>query len=336
MGKINSDYTLSEVVAKTERKHWIAEPINKSDLLSPWISGKKKALDAISVIKGQSKYNTTCREGSNTRGANGIFWVERLTSTKNGLVSISNLPDLGRTDISSINMDVEDQFLFPLIRGKDVSRWHADNTYFILNVQDPERPSSPYPLSMLQSHFPKTYEYLTKFEDQLRRRKIFRNFDPTQNEFYGLYNIGKYSYSPYKVLWREQSSFLTAAVAGTIGGKPAIPDHKLMMLPCKTMGEAYYLCACINSKPTAFIVKSYSIDISISTHILKYINIPLYDRANHIHQELSRISEECHKKVAADINISDIEDHIDELVKELWGLSKEELKDIKDCLEELK
>lgn len=52
------------------------------------------------------------------------------------------------------------------------------------------------------------------------------------------------------------------------------------------------------------------------------------------HKELARLSKQCHEKVAAGISVTDFEEQIDELAAELLELTKEELKDIKESLEE--
>jgi hypothetical protein len=69
--------------------------------------------------------------------------------------------------------------------------------------------------------------------------------------------------------------------------------------------------------------------------VLERIKIPKYDQNNGRHKELAHLSKLCHNKVADGISVSDLEEQLDELVAELWELSKEELKDIKESLEEM-
>ena len=61
----------------------------------------------------------------------------------------------------------------------------------------------------------------------------------------------------------------------------------------------------------------------------------MFDPKNELYQGLSRLSKQCHEKAAAGIDVNDLEEQIDELAAELWGLTKEELAEIKDSLEEL-
>jgi len=51
---------------------------------------------------------------------------------------------------------------------------------------------------------------------------------------------------------------------------------------------------------------------------------------------LAGLSKQYHEKVAAGISVSDLEEQIDEVAAELWGLSKKEPKDIKESLEEMR
>ena len=72
-----------------------------------------------------------------------------------------------------------------------------------------------------------------------------------------------------------------------------------------------------------------------SPHILEHIAISKYQRENALHGELARLSKSCHQKAAAGIDVNDLEEQIDELAAELWGLSKAELREIKESLEEM-
>jgi hypothetical protein len=83
--------------------------------------------------------------------------------------------------------------------------------------------------------------------------------------------------------------------------------------------------------------RSYSMGKSFGNpHLMNQIPIPQFDPSNSIHQDLSRLSQQCHEKTAAGIDVTDLEEQIDELAAEMWELTSEELKDIKNSLEELR
>ena len=91
----------------------------------------------------------------------------------------------------------------------------------------------------------------------------------------------------------------------------------------------------LNASPSQFIVMGYVV-LHPSPHILKNIKIPKYNPTNETHKDLSRLSKQCHEKVAAGISVSDLEEQIDQLAAELWGLTKDEMKEIKVSLEEMR
>ena len=185
--------------------------------------------------------------------------------------------------------------------------------------------------------YPRTYEYFTMLRAPLGERKsqVIRDLADAQ-AFYFIYSVKDYTLAPYKVVWKEQSSQLQCAVVHSHDGKVIVPDHKLMLVAFDDQTEAHYVCAILNSTPSRFVVFSYAISIQLGPHLLENIKIPKCDPKNDTHKELATLSKQCHEKVAAGISVSDLEEQIDELAAELWGLSKEELKDIKESLEEMR
>jgi hypothetical protein len=316
---------------------WVARPINPAKRESPWITGRRKALSHIENVVGQSPYRG--REGSNTGGLNGAYWVEAVSDRKDSLLLVSNLHDSGKIKVRNVNMAIERDFLFPLLRGRDVGRWRATPSCRVIVPQDPSDPAKGFPVATMQAQCPKTYAYLKTFEEQLRGRSGFKQFfNPDTAPFYSIYNVGPYTFQPHKVVWREQASFLTAAVA-SVGEeeKPIVPDHKLMLCPGKTKEEVHYLCALLNSHPAQFIVKSYSLETSISTHVFNHLRILKFDAKEDRHCALAVNSNALHEATAAGdtAKVQVLEAENLELAAAYWGLEKSEISDIRASLEEL-
>jgi hypothetical protein len=315
---------------------WIAKPIDPKKQNSSWITGRPKALAHVTNIIGQSDYQG--RHGSHTH-LSGVFWVEIVTSRKDGQLLISNLHDSGKIEVRNVNMAVEKQFIFPLLRGRDVGRWSAAAKCSILLPQDPDDPAKGYPEREMQEKYPKTYSYFKQFEEQLRKRSGFKQFfDPKTAPFYSVYNVGSYTFCPFKVVWREQAALLTAAVAiSEESQKPIVPDHKLMLCPGQNASEVHYICALLNSIPAQFIVKGYGIETSISSHIFKYLSIKRFEPKNKDHCALASNSKALHEATAADetAKLESLESDNLELAAAYWGLEKSEVADIKASLKEL-
>jgi hypothetical protein len=268
---------------------------------------------------------------------NGVFWIQTLTERKDGFLVVSNLHDCGKIKVKNVNMAIEPDFVFPLLRGRDVKRWKALPTYQVIVPQDPTAPAKGFAEAEMQSRFPKTYDYFKQFEELLRKRKVFKLFfDVNTAPFYSVYAIGPYTFSPFKVVWREVSNSLDAAVCGTHDSRIAVPDHTLVYIASQSEEEAHYLCALLNSSPANFIVRGY-VALHPSPHIMKYIRIPKFNPKDKVHENLAESSAACHAAApsATDAELTALETANDELAARLWNLSAVELKDIRESLRDM-
>jgi hypothetical protein len=236
-------------------------------------------------------------------------------------------------------MSIEPHFVYPLLRGRDVRRWSAKPTFSVIIPQDTVDPAKGLAETRMQSRQPKTYAYLKQFEEQLRKRSGFKQyFDASSAPFYSVYNVGPYTFKQYKVVWREQASFLTAAVPVSDGNANVIvPDHKLMLCPGETLEEVHYLCALLNSLPAQFVVKSYSLETSVSTHVFNYVAIRTFDAKDKIHLALATNSKALHASTAAGdtAEIEKLEAENLKIAAAYWGLDRSEVADIKASIDEL-
>ena len=334
---IPEDVSLEEVVGQRVAvySHFDAIPVDQADSTSPWMTGRRQALRGIKSVIGGSEYEA--HEGVNTGGANAVYWMRIVGVRPDGLVVVKNLTKGAKRRVDETQAAIEPDLIYPLLRGRDVHRWSALPSAHILMVQDPDARSG-YPEDWLRAEYPRSYQYLKEFEPALRRRasQMVRRLMDT-GAFYSMFGVGNYTFAPHKVVWREQASDMTVAVAGSIEGRVAVPDHKLMLVDFERRDEAHYVCAVLNSSPARFIVLSYGITTAMATHILENVSVASYDPANRVQSRLALLSQEAHEATAAgDMpRVKEIEEEIDKLAAELWGLTRQELEDIKRSLEEL-
>jgi hypothetical protein len=334
-GSISQDLSFKEVFEATKRLNLAAKPIGNS-ITSPWFTARSKALNLFEKITGESYYSA--REGSNTGGANGIYWVEVLD--KNGSqILAQNLNKIGKKQFPIYSQWIESDLVYPLIRGREISRWKGKSSIFIVLPQDRIKQREGITETTLSNKYPLTYQYLKYFENSLSNRAD-RKYYPEGSPFYTMRNVANYTFAPYKVVWSEVGHNLEAAVISShdneqLGKKIVVPDHTVVAVSLDSESEAHYICAVLNSTPAQFVIRGYVV-LHPSPHVLKNISIPKYIEDNESHVNLSQLSKTCHEKIAAGIDITDSEEQIDELADELWGITKEDLKDIKNSLEELK
>lgn len=311
---------------------WHAEPVDEDDLTSPWITARPKALKAIKRIQGTSEY--TGRKGI-TCPVNGVFWVEIVGKRPGGTVIVSNVVENAKRSVQSTQAAVEGELLYPLLRGRDVERWKAHPTLHVLLTQDPDTRAG-IPMSIMEKDYPKALSYLKRFERLLWSSAIFRRYFRETDPFYSMFNVGPYTLARHKVVFREIASELTCAVVTAPKGKPVLPDHKLILCACSSSAEAHYLCALLNSAPARFFAGAYSITTQFSTHLFERIRIPPFRRSNRMHMKLAELSALAHQVAAKsdDKELAKAEREIDRVAARLWGVSSEEMADIRRSLEE--
>ena len=203
-------------------------------------------------------------------------------------------------------------------------------------AQDPETRRG-IAVDKMEKENPKAHSYLSRFEKSLRMRPAFRRYFKDTDLYWSMFNVSRFTFSQWKVVWREQASAFTAAVIGPWERRPVVPDHKLMMVELDSSEEAFYLCGALNSSPTRLAVSAYAIQIQMNTHILQNIAIPKFARGNRTHFHLAELSEAAHKAAASNeiTELKKLEEEIDRITARLWGLSEEDLAEITRSLQEI-
>jgi SAM-dependent methyltransferase len=332
---IPEDVTLEEVTKDkiVTYRRFVAQPVDEADPTSPWITGRPRALKAVKKALGASDYQA--KAGVCT-WLNGVYWLEVVGKRPDGLVVVSNLTEGAKRGMENVQAAIEPDLLYPLLRGRDVRRWQAQPSAYILMVQDPDKRQG-YDKDWLSAQYPKTYAYLKGFEAELRSRSGYRRYFQETDPFYSMFNVGGYTFAPYKVVWREQAAGLMVAMAGPLATGIIVPDHKLMMVDCQDKDEAHYLCATLNSSLAQLIVLSYGVTIQMDTHVLENVSVLRYDLTNPTHRQLAALSQQAHEATAAEdaARVRKIEAEIDVLAAQLWGLTEAELWEIQESLAEL-
>ena len=334
---IPEDVSLEEAVALTVRHRFVAEPVDEDDPTSSWITGRERALRAVRRVIGRSEY--IARAGT-CNWLNAVYWLEVVACRPDGMVVISNITKGAKRKVENVQAVVEPDLLYPLLRGRDVSRWRAQPSATILLTHEPGMKLKAIPEGEMKTSLPKTYRYLQQFEDILRTRSGYRRYFTEDDPFYSIFNIGDYTFAPYKVVWTRIGSSMAAAVVGSAEGKPIVPQETITLVPFSAQKEAQFVCAVTNSAPFNFAVQSYSQKGGKSfgtPSILQSIGIPQYDPEDPTHQALAEISEQAHKARATEDTerVREIEAEIDALAAQLWGLTDTELQEIQESLEEL-
>ncbi|MEF3046721.1 hypothetical protein [Pseudotabrizicola sp. L79] len=117
--------------------------------------------------------------------------------------------------------------------------------------------------------------------------------------YFAIYNVGPYTFQPWKVVWPEMSSKFFAAVAGSsvvpgVGLRPFVPDHKIYFASFNDREPAYYLCALLNAPMVKEWIEAHNVSIQVGD-VFKHMNLPEYDPADPLHMQMAQLSEQAHQ-----------------------------------------
>ena len=315
---------LEEAAPLLVHRQFSAEPVDPHDQTSAWLTAPGRLLPVIRKVLGASDYRAYA--GAYSGGANAVYWL-RLLERHGQTVTVENITERQKREVKRERHVIEADLLYPLLRGREVARWHVapDNDAFFLIVQD-AKTRKGLRVEALANDAPRTLAYLERHKALLTARKAFRRYFRQEQPFYSMFNIGEYTFAPYKVVWAEQGEF-GCAVVGEVAGKPLVPDHKIMLVPFEDPAEAHYVCAVANSVPFVLAVKSYAVDIQQDTHVFANVKVPRYDAGNANHRDLANLSMTAHQIASGERGgvLADVEREVNDRAARVWGLTERDL-----------
>lgn len=324
VGKIATDKLLDEVSPILQKKKYIAQPIGSN--VGSWLTHLSETEELLK-IQGKNFYRA--QYGVETKPY-GVFWIKILQVLSDKTVIVSNLAEKGKVQIQKVEERIENELVYPALRGADIKRWGIKNEIFILLTHNKD--GKPIDEIELKTNFPRTYNYLTKFKSDLlninaKSTKRIREL----KAFYAMFGVDERTFSNYKVVWKRMSNDIFAVVVSGIktpyGYKKVIPLDTTSFFASNNESEAHYLCAIINSKPVRDFIKSFSsAGRGFGTpSVMEHVGIPKFDPKNPLHQKLAEISKKCHqlKNKGKEKEIEKLEKENNELVKKLFGIKNE-------------
>ena len=322
-GTVDSSESLENILTKIiGYKSLKAKPIKEKN--SSWIIGTEEELTIYDKMVTCQDVHYKARKGVDT-SANCIYWVKVKKGLPNNQVLVDNSPEASRKPIKQVeNTPLEEDLVYPLLRGKDVQRWNAETHYNI--VLPYTNDGKVIEAEELKVKYPRAYEYFYKkengFIDILINRAIYKKHYLSLNTKkiapeYVLYNIGPYTFSPYKVVWKALASGMIATTISTNNNKLIIPDHNVIMIPLYDEDEAYYISGILNAEIVSKFINAY-ISWFFSTHILENMYIPKFNPNNKIHKKIVELSREAHDfAIQKDRKLHNTEKQVNEIVESL-------------------
>ncbi len=324
-----------EVLAATLKAKMGALPMMESNPASAWLTAPNEAIPGLKKIVGETPLKA---HAGVCTWMNGVFWLDSVTDAGHGTVCVTNWADVGKIKVERVHVVLESDLVYPLLRGRDVHRWKSTASAHIILTQEPKTRTG-IPEATMKKRYPLTYQYLRRFEPILRKRPGYvKYFDPHQDPFWTVYNVGEYSVSPYRVVFKELTDFFQCAVPESTD-KPAIADTKLRFIECDSIDEAYFLCGLLNSSPAVLYLYSTATWVQTADYQasdISRLRLPKFEKSKTVHRSIMEASRKCHSatREGNTRQLAVLEAGIDQASANLWNITDDELKAIQEALAE--
>ncbi len=225
---------------------------------------------------------------------------------------------------------LENTFVLPVIEGPNIKNFElSDIKYYSAFPYTNNDLKKPIPLKELKKISPKLAKYYLDNKKFLVKTNYNQKVQGKKGEFYSLTRVGPYTFAPYRVIYRNNTSWEACVISKNF----LLLDHACSISQDNEGNylkedEAHYICAVLNSK----IVKNYmenSSDLrSIKTDLI--IKLLKYNPEIWIHKMLSIVSKKLHlNKTHIDIYNNFLNYLISRYVRECISNNKKTEFDIK-------
>lgn len=330
-GRVDPRLSLEQVEAITQREEWRAVPI--ADRGSPLFTGAPADVAAIKPFKGHSPYLADAHKGTTTDAAR-IYWVKVVAHdmfhqrVKIRSLTPEELPGARVENISTTGgLWVESDLVYPLIRGRDIGKfsYSTDDWYILVPNTHYEAVEAE---DEFRRRFPLAHRYFRHNRQILDARSTYQRYQ-SHLPFYVIYDVGDYTFAPYKVVWMEQQNpknFRACVIGENAASKVAhrvlVPDHKLYMLSLSDEDEAHFVCGILNSSHLRRILGGFLEAAQIGTSMFRYVGIPRYDRPDQRHRLIAGLSRHAHQDRHAERNTDNLphpqQGQLDALVEDIF------------------
>jgi hypothetical protein len=341
-GTLDASASLAEALGLTERQELQAWPIGERTE-EAWQTTDVDRRRVLAELNGPCAYRAHIGARVDPYG---VFLVRLLQVRPDGLLVVENMAELGKREVPSVREAIEPDLMHPIVRGRDVDRWRVQPEIYAVIPQDPVKRKG-YPEARMKVEWPGTYAYLCNFRDILlgRGSKVVRQL-AERTVFYTTFSVGPYTFAPYRVVWQGMARDMVAAVASKwttpFGEKVLIAaTNTTSFVASDTEREAHFICSLLNSAPCRLHLRSFSsAGRGFGTpSILEHVAIPKFEPSNPLHQSVASLSRRAHELAAlgkeGEAELRSVEEDIDRLAAQLWGITGEEMEEIRRALAEL-
>jgi hypothetical protein len=327
--------SLEQVLTSCKCEMRKAMPSSSNDPRSFWIVTGGEIKDSQALVTSSLNYKV--RLGVETKLESAfrvkIFQVANPDHT----LLVENNRERAKKEVSHEIGRVEKSLVYPYVTGESINRWRVEPGGYYVVPHLPETGIEPIPEAEMKKKYQYAYDFFNHFKQDLIERSLYKRWGKGK-PFYTMFDIGGYTFSPYRVAWKRTTRKFAAAVMGCVvdewlGEVLLIPNGKIMFITCQSDDEAHLVCALLNSSSARFRINR-SISSEAHAEIINLVQLPKWDSKAELHKRLSKLSVKAHHLAASNEleTLKYVEDEIDQAAAELWGIADKELKATQDAL----
>lgn len=316
---------IEEALNNLEEKDSVAgQIINGSTIYT--FSKNREHLLKFKMIAGECEY--IGREGIEFYPQELLIFKYLETGPRPETVFLKNIQvSKSKYKIPQQKILLETKYLYPLIKGREIEYFkHNYDDLIVAFPYDSKDPRKPLDKKALDNESPLLLKYYEKYEKTIRSQTEFSDRIRGQNagEFYGLARTGAYSFQKIYVCFRDNTKWRAAVVS-----EQQMPwgEHKRLQFQNHAVSicersdgrgfiendEAYYICGILNAPIAEEFI--YSSSDTRSFKIRPPIYIPLYDKKDKIHKQISELAKTAH--LSSEEDRANIRRDIEEMYLEL-------------------
>jgi hypothetical protein len=327
---------LQAAISACSRSPQWACPSDPENPRSFWAISSSR--DSHKSIAGALMQLPKARAGVNT-SLESAYKVEVLGTPRPHHALVRNITKGAKKPVPVFEELVEDQLLLPFFSGESLKRWMCKPAGYYIVPHTAETAIHPIDPATMKKHFRLIYSCFFKIKEQLESRSLHLRWGKN-NPFYSLYNIGPYTFAPFRLCWQRTTKKFGCAVVGMLntehfGPRLGIPNGDIMFLPFDDEEDALYLSALLNSTPARHKINN-CITTKAHKDIVSVVSIPARSALGKTSETLVSLARKCHHVAAKSksAELHSLEQEIDSICATLWGVPKSEVANIRKRLDE--
>lgn len=174
------------------------------------------------------------------QGESHCEWRSGVKHDCSGVMEL-RMSDVGLQNGLGESVDIEDTFLFPMLKSSDLASSKPQKARrFMLVTQSRVGEDT----NCIATIAPKTWQYLTRHAERLDRRgSVIYKKRPR----FSVFGIGPYTFAPWKVAISGFYKSLNFRILGPEKGKPVVLDDTANFVPCASEAQARHIASLLNS-----------------------------------------------------------------------------------------